>query len=247
MRANKNTFSLLTILLLVLCPAYVQATNHTEAWITDSLGRVGIGTNEPIRELDVRGSVIIQAHRPTLTLRHVGPESSGTIEFGGTTSRWLMGSVQQDAPHFIIRRHNTTGAHVDSPLIIDSNTGNVGIKRHPGSHALDVWGSGRFTGHIILESQGIHATHAVRADRRISSGTGLVGGGDLTQNREISIDTEWLDQRYIPVESQAIQELLEEIALLRAQVNALSNNPTVTSTTHKAISRTEHGVVITLS
>jgi len=38
---------------------------------------------------------------------------------------------------------------------------------------------------------------AVRADRTISAGTGLSGGGNLTANRTLSVDTTWADDRYV--------------------------------------------------
>ena len=52
------------------------------------------------------------------------------------------------------------------------------------------------TGNTVLGNQASTTSHAVRADRTISTGTGLTGGGDLTANRIISFDTTWGDNRY---------------------------------------------------
>jgi hypothetical protein len=43
-------------------------------------------------------------------------------------------------------------------------------------------------GHVILGAQATATTHAVRADRLVSAGTGLSGGGNLTANRTLSVN-----------------------------------------------------------
>jgi hypothetical protein len=59
----------------------------------------------------------------------------------------------------------------------------------PGAtYRLDVSGSGNFTGTVTLAA-GTTTSHAVRADRSISTGSGLSGGGNLTANRTLSVDS----------------------------------------------------------
>ena len=62
---------------------------------------------------------------------------------------------------------------------------------------LEAQGGLTVTGNTILGNQATGTTHAVRADRTISVGTGLTGGGNLTANRTISFDTQWGDNRYV--------------------------------------------------
>jgi cytoskeletal protein CcmA (bactofilin family) len=52
----------------------------------------------------------------------------------------------------------------------------------------DITVSGNIQGkNMILVNQASTISHAVRADRTISAGTGLTGGGDLTANRSLSV------------------------------------------------------------
>lgn len=50
-----------------------------------------------------------------------------------------------------------------------------------------VGGSKSFTNAVGLGTQASQVTHAVRADRTITAGDGLTGGGNLTDNRTISL------------------------------------------------------------
>jgi hypothetical protein len=49
-------------------------------------------------------------------------------------------------------------------------------------------GAKTFSSAVTLSTAGTATTHAVRADRTITSGTGILGGGNLTANRTLSID-----------------------------------------------------------
>lgn len=53
-------------------------------------------------------------------------------------------------------------------------------------------------GDLNLEHQASTSYHAVRADRSVSGGTGIDGGGNLLNDRTLSIDTSWMDSNYIP-------------------------------------------------
>lgn len=62
---------------------------------------------------------------------------------------------------------------------------------------LNVGGDLNVTGGLILNNPGSGMGYAVRADRTISAGTGLTGGGNLTANRTISLDTTYLSNNYM--------------------------------------------------
>lgn len=51
-----------------------------------------------------------------------------------------------------------------------------------------IGGTKTFMSPILLGAQSTNVTHAVRADRSIDSGTGITGGGNLTENRTLSLD-----------------------------------------------------------
>jgi len=50
---------------------------------------------------------------------------------------------------------------------------------------------------VTLSQAGTATTSAVRADRSITAGTGLSGGGNLTADRTISLDTSYTDGQYV--------------------------------------------------
>lgn len=50
---------------------------------------------------------------------------------------------------------------------------------------------------LILNNQASAWNNAVRADRKIETGTGLSGGGNMTLDRTLSFDTSWGDNRYL--------------------------------------------------
>ncbi|HEX5798023.1 MAG TPA: hypothetical protein VFX79_01590, partial [Candidatus Saccharimonadales bacterium] len=52
---------------------------------------------------------------------------------------------------------------------------------------LDVTGTGSISGALTLGTQASTLAHAVRADRVLTAGVGLTGGGDLTLNRTLNI------------------------------------------------------------
>ncbi|HOC92327.1 MAG TPA: hypothetical protein PKH33_08170, partial [bacterium] len=62
---------------------------------------------------------------------------------------------------------------------------------------LNASGTGTVSGLLTLGTQATGTGHAVRADRTITAGTGLSGGGDLTANRTISLNTTYTDGLYV--------------------------------------------------
>ncbi len=83
----------------------------------------------------------------------------------------------------------------DSSAYLAVSVGDVGIGTADPGYKLDVSGTGRFTGDLILGNQASHWSHAVRAGRSIIAGTGLTGGGNLEANRTINADTDYLQRR----------------------------------------------------
>lgn len=59
-------------------------------------------------------------------------------------------------------------------------------------------------GALTLKNQATESFHAVRADRSIESGSGLKGGGDLTGNRSLWINTDWMDDNYVNRKNGAV-------------------------------------------
>ena len=88
------------------------------------------------------------------------------------------------------------GFYADSPtLVVDAVNHRVGIGTTSPGYKLEVIGTGRVSGALTLGTQASATDHAVRADRTISAGTGLTGGGNLTADRTISVDTTYLQRR----------------------------------------------------
>jgi hypothetical protein len=73
-------------------------------------------------------------------------------------------------------------------LYWDNTNSRLGIGTAAPAYALEVTGTGRVGGLLTLGTQATGTGHAVRADRTITAGTGLTGGGNLTANRTISLD-----------------------------------------------------------
>jgi hypothetical protein len=79
-----------------------------------------------------------------------------------------------------------TGSNVvinTTTFYLDSTNGRVGIGNSAPTEALHVQGK------IRIATQATATTDAVRADRSISTGDGLSGGGNLTADRTIAVDS----------------------------------------------------------
>lgn len=66
-----------------------------------------------------------------------------------------------------------------------TTTGNISTT---GTGTLSIAGTSTLSGLVTLGAQATGTGHAVRADRSISAGTGLAGGGNLTADRTISVN-----------------------------------------------------------
>jgi hypothetical protein len=102
---------------------------NTTPLIIKDTGNVGIGTTSPGRKLTVQG-----ADDATMQLRLMGTASQN--------SYWEIGreALSTGQFRFIASRSGT----VITPMVIDDQTGNVGIGTTSPAYKLDVFGSGRF-------------------------------------------------------------------------------------------------------
>ena len=131
-----------------------------------------------------------------------GDTMTGDLTFGGSEHRSLIFATSRI-------RDNTSGSLVISSTGTqrsiflrpngNENTNNqLSLTENTLSYTgtFSVTGSASFSG-VVSIAQATGTGHAVRADRSISTGDGLSGGGNLTANRTISFDTTWGDGRYV--------------------------------------------------
>lgn len=105
-----------------------------------------------------------------------------------TTDSVARGYIYYDHANdeFIIANSGTGTATVDI------RNGYVGVGANPGfvaGLAFKAAGSSQFTSTVKLSVQATSGGHAVRADRLVSTGAGLIGQGDLTADLTLGINT----------------------------------------------------------
>jgi hypothetical protein len=147
----------------------------TERLRITSAGRVGIGTSSPTDSLlDVNGNIRVRgiASDPVNSDANFYTLSG----VGGTLS-----SLQW---RFVTGANNVSAG---TERLRITSTGLVGIGTTNPSSELQVVGTITATT-LTLGAAGTATTHAVRADRSISTGDGLSGGGDLTADRTLTVD-----------------------------------------------------------
>jgi DNA-binding transcriptional MerR regulator len=87
----------------------------------------------------------------------------------------------------------TTGTRLNSSghelMFLDPTSGRIGLGTTSPGYKLDVVGTGSFSGALTLGTQATTTAHAVRADRNLTTGAGLTGGGNLTSDRSLSINS----------------------------------------------------------
>ena len=103
---------------------------------------------------------------------------------------WAVVNSNQTFGDFCIIQSNDLGG---DPLVDGTIRqyfdifGNIGINTLFPEARLDVNGTVIVRDSLKLMAQATDANHAVRADRAISAGAGLSGGGDLTANRSLAV------------------------------------------------------------
>jgi len=149
-------------------------------------GYVGIGTTSPGAKLEVVGQIKITGGSPGLGKALIS-DAAGLASWQTITGTLPSGTSGQTL------RHDGTNWVANS--VIYNNGTNIGIGTTSPGYKLEVIGTGRVSGALTLGTQASATDHAVRADRTISAGTGLTGGGNLTADRTISVDTTYLQRR----------------------------------------------------
>lgn len=115
-------------------------TGGTDRGAIDSSGNVGIGTDSPSAELDIKG-----ASNPEIRLQST--DSTDPFLYFGDQVDAVRGGIGMDtsANALQLRGYNNS-----TRMTIDSS-GNVGINDTTPSYTLDVNGTGRFTGTLTLD------------------------------------------------------------------------------------------------
>jgi len=141
-------------------------------------GQVGIGTDNPQEKLHVAGTIRTALSGTGNRCLYVTPEgniAAKSEDCGTATGGDNLGN------HLATQNLNMSGFNVALQNGYLSRTGtNAGL-------SLDTSNNAVFSGRVTLGAQATATTHAVRADRVITTGTGLTGGGDLTANRTLSL------------------------------------------------------------
>ena len=135
-----------------------------------------------------RGSVVAQSNTSTLTLK----ESAGivtTVDAANSTVTLMHGNTSSQSTVT-----NSAGTVIQS-VAIDSfghvtglTSSNLDLRYVDLTSTQTVTGSKTFSNAVILSTQASAVQHAVRADRAVLSGVGLTGGGNLTENRTLSLE-----------------------------------------------------------
>jgi hypothetical protein len=149
----------------------------------DYAGNVGIGTTSPSYKLDVSGT-----GRFTSTVE-VGTPTSGSH---AATKAYVDSAITDigiggyvPTSRTISTTNGITGGGdltANRTLSLDST-----VVRTTGNQTIG--GTKTFSSAVVLSTAGTATNHAVRADRTISTTNGITGGGNLTANRTLSLDS----------------------------------------------------------
>lgn len=101
------------------------------------------------------------------------------LNFGGGGAGFIRNGVAGSSLNISGGTSSTSGPNVH----LDHGASN-GVLRYNGTNRL-LWDANG----VYLAASGTTTTSAVRADRTISAGNGLTGGGDLTANRSLALGT----------------------------------------------------------
>ena len=175
-----------------------------------------IGTNLGITAGTTAGPIVTSSTGTGATLPTASATASGVVTTGDQT--WA-GIKTFSSPVVVATptgpTHAATKAYVDSAIVnigiggyvptsrtISTTNGITGggdltanrtlsldstVIRTTGNQTLG--GTKTFSSAVVLSTAGTATTHAVRADRTISTTNGISGGGDLTANRTLSLDS----------------------------------------------------------
>jgi hypothetical protein len=118
--------------------------------------------------------------------------SGGGVNFNGAGSAFIRGRNQDGASNTLSNLQLQSWYGIGFGPSIANQTVPVGENAFWINVRNGTWasrGSGEVAGTLSLGIQASTTSHAVRADRSISTGSGLSGGGDLTANRTLTVDS----------------------------------------------------------
>ncbi|MDD4406218.1 MAG: hypothetical protein PHO36_15830 [Parabacteroides sp.] len=149
-------------------------TSGTNTYLTATGNNVGIGTSAPSKKLHVVGDIGIDDNNLINFLRADGSSSgymSSVNEGEGITIGENRGAYRTLIDTFNDSVTLSTGASGINKMILTS-AGNVGINTASPSYKLDVNGTARFTGAVIVgaPSESTHAATKGYVDSTVSSG-----------------------------------------------------------------------------
>ncbi|MGI6278309.1 MAG: tail fiber domain-containing protein [Patescibacteria group bacterium] len=174
-------------------------TNGISRLLITNDGNVGIGTTDPSSLLSIgSGSEFqVDSSGDIVSINNVSyawPSShtadgflqdDGSGNLAWTTIAGAGGVTGSGTPGYLPKWN--TSSDLDDSVIFESS-GNIGIGTSSvGTYKLNVDGTGYFSGALSLGTQASSTTHAVRADRSLTAGSGLTGGGDLTADRTFNV------------------------------------------------------------
>jgi hypothetical protein len=162
----------------------VSGNVHATAFIGDGSGLTGLSIPTNVL-VDNANNTYINGRFTISTNAHVVFTSNSFLQFSdGRPINFGTGAS-------VVAQGNTsglffTGSNVvinTTTFYLDSTNGRVGIGNTAPTEALHVQGK------IRIGTQATATTDAVRADRSLTAGNGLSGGGDLTADRSFAVDS----------------------------------------------------------
>ena len=145
----------------------------------------------PVFTIVVSNGTVVNQGGGTITIG-MGTGAAGAAGAAGGGMAIGSGVTAGSSGAILFVDSNNQLAQDVSQLFWDNANNRLGVGGSSPTITFDVVGSGRVSSVFILGLQASSATHAVRADRLITTTFPLAGGGDLTADRTASVDTAFL-------------------------------------------------------
>jgi hypothetical protein len=190
----------------------------TERMRIDELGKVGIGTNNPIFKLDVAGTarftadVYAENHIYTQRIRHNG-DVDNYIGFGTDIQSFVTGNSTRAQFSNTLVRFNQEGLNQDfqvfgqnddNLLFVDASADKVGIGTDSPSRKLDVRGAVRFSVNTSSHETFVFSTQGVDEAKQIMKNASSVDTIVLNTG-----GNSWLNGGNVGIGDSAPQDFLE--------------------------------------
>lgn len=169
----------------------------TDDMVIDASGNIGIGTTAPKGKLDVVGGISAGSYAGANAPPTNGMIISGNVGIGNTSP----GAALDVNGNILLAGGGSIDTRAAGSLTVGGST-QTGLTLGKSGANTTINGS-----NIVLGVQADSANEAVRADRSISAGTGLTGGGNLVANVTLSADTSYLQRRVTGSCSSADQSI----------------------------------------